>query len=128
MASPTTPSKQGSSGASATSVNSASAAAAIAVVSGAEKTSSLRKTLDHRRQLVMQLFQDNGLFPSNQERHSVSHSDLAYLLLHFSLIVCVKVDFKKSSMKYSYLSINIPTLKFSQRTRNQRAGNNLLNI
>ena len=65
LASPTTPSKQGSSsGASANSLNSAGAATTVSV----EKTSSLRKTLDHRRQLVMQLFQDNGLFPSNQER------------------------------------------------------------
>ena len=29
-------------------------------------TSSLRKTLDHRRHLVMMLFQENGLFPTNQ--------------------------------------------------------------
>jgi hypothetical protein len=28
--------------------------------------SNLRQTLDHRRQLVMLLFQDQGLFPSNQ--------------------------------------------------------------
>ena len=30
------------------------------------RPSSLKRTLDHRRQLVMQLFQDHGLFPSNQ--------------------------------------------------------------
>uniref|UniRef100_A0A0K2TK88 Capicua transcriptional repressor [Xenopus (Silurana) tropicalis] n=2 Tax=Lepeophtheirus salmonis TaxID=72036 RepID=A0A0K2TK88_LEPSM len=30
------------------------------------KSSSLRKTLDTRRQLVMQLFQERGLFPSNE--------------------------------------------------------------
>ena len=47
-------------------MNSASVTVASSGVAGAEKTSSLRKTLDHRRQLVMQLFQDNGLFPSNQ--------------------------------------------------------------
>ena len=29
-------------------------------------TSNLRKTLDHRRSLVMQLFQEHGLFPTNQ--------------------------------------------------------------
>lgn len=28
-------------------------------------TSNLRKTLDHRRHLVMQLFQEHGLFPTN---------------------------------------------------------------
>lgn len=31
-----------------------------------ERPSSLKRTLDHRRQLVMQLFHDHGLFPSNQ--------------------------------------------------------------
>lgn len=30
------------------------------------RPSSLKRTLDHRRQLVMQLFQEHGLFPSNQ--------------------------------------------------------------
>ena len=49
----------------------------------AEKTSSLRKTLDHRRQLVMQLFQDNGLFPSNQES-AASVSQRTFLLFVFS--------------------------------------------
>ena len=29
-------------------------------------SSNLRKTLDHRRSLVMQLFQEHGLFPTNQ--------------------------------------------------------------
>ena len=48
-------------------MNSATAAVAVSGAAVAEKTASLRKTLDHRRQLVMQLFQDNGLFPSNQE-------------------------------------------------------------
>ena len=84
LASPTTPSKQGSSsGASANSLNSGGAAAAVAV----EKTSSLRKTLDHRRQLVMQLFQDNGLFPSNQERTRQSvkkHFSMQVLFIHSS--------------------------------------------
>ena len=88
LASPTTPSKQGSSGASATSVNSATAAVAVSGAAVAEKTSSLRKTLDHRRQLVMQLFQDNGLFPSNQESTtSVSQSGLRgnfFILLKFN--------------------------------------------
>ncbi|TRY76320.1 hypothetical protein TCAL_12026 [Tigriopus californicus] len=31
-----------------------------------DRPSSLKRTLDHRRQLVMQLFHDHGLFPSNQ--------------------------------------------------------------
>ncbi len=33
---------------------------------GGARPSSLRRTLDHRRHLVMQLFQEHGLFPSNQ--------------------------------------------------------------
>jgi hypothetical protein len=33
-------------------------------------TSNLRKTLDHRRSLVMQLFQEHGLFPTNQATSS----------------------------------------------------------
>jgi hypothetical protein len=33
-------------------------------------TSNLRKTLDHRRHLVMMLFQENGLFPTNQSTSS----------------------------------------------------------
>lgn len=49
----------GASSAAATSPGTPSTA-------GSSKPSSLRRTLDHRRQLVMQLFQDHGLFPSNQ--------------------------------------------------------------
>lgn len=35
-------------------------------IGGEGRSSSLRKTLDSRRQLVMELFQEEGLFPSNQ--------------------------------------------------------------
>jgi hypothetical protein len=40
--------------------------------------SNLRRTLDHRRQLVMQLFQDQGLFPSNQatSEFQLKHADV----------------------------------------------------
>ena len=44
---------------------SPSAAAAARDGNKTPQSSSLRKTLDTRRQLVMQLFQDHGLFPSN---------------------------------------------------------------
>ncbi len=45
---------------------------------GNGKPSSLRRTLDHRRHLVMQLFQDHGLFPSNQATSAFQskHQDL----------------------------------------------------
>ena len=36
------------------------------LVESPNMTSNLRKTLDHRRSLVMQLFQEHGLFPTNQ--------------------------------------------------------------
>lgn len=40
--------------------------------------SNLRRTLDHRRQLVMQLFHDQGLFPSNQatSEFQLKHADV----------------------------------------------------
>ncbi len=46
--------------------------------SSGARPSSLRRTLDHRRHLVMQLFQEHGLFPSNQATSAFQyrHQDL----------------------------------------------------
>ena len=45
---------------------------------GKSGPSNLRRTLDHRRQLVMQLFQERGLFPTNQatSEFQMKHSDV----------------------------------------------------
>ncbi len=60
-----------------------------------EKPSSLRKTLDHRRQLVMQLFQENGLFPSNQATSTFQfkHSDA------FPTKVCLQLKIREVRQK-----------------------------
>ena len=57
-------------------------------------TSSLRKTLDHRRHLVMMLFQENGLFPTNQATSTFQGIIDFPLLLNFQQ----KIDTERGKM------------------------------
>ena len=58
-------------------------------------TSNLRKTLDHRRHLVMQLFQDQGLFPTNQATSSfqAKHSEI------FPTKLCLQLKIREVRQK-----------------------------
>ena len=58
-------------------------------------TSNLRKTLDHRRHLVMQLFQDQGLFPTNQATSSfqTKHSEI------FPTKLCLQLKIREVRQK-----------------------------
>ena len=58
-------------------------------------TSSLRKTLDHRRHLVMQLFQDHGLFPTNQATSSfqAKHAEI------FPTKLCLQLKIREVRQK-----------------------------
>ncbi len=76
--------------------DSLDAAAAVASPPVTPKSaSSLRKTLDHRRQLVMQLFQDHGLFPSNAATSSFQfrHADA------FPTKVCLQLKIREVRQK-----------------------------
>ena len=61
----------------------------------AKAASSLRKTLDTRRQLVMQLFQSHGLFPSNQDTSAFQsrHADA------FPTKVCLQLKIREVRQK-----------------------------
>ena len=58
-------------------------------------TSNLRKTLDHRRNLVIQLFQDHGLFPTNQATSSfqAKHSEV------FPTKLCLQLKIREVRQK-----------------------------
>jgi len=58
-------------------------------------TSSLRKTLDHRRHLVMMLFQEHGLFPTNQATSTfqAKHSDV------FPTKLCLQLKIREVRQK-----------------------------
>lgn len=58
-------------------------------------TSNLRKTLDHRRHLVMQLFQEHGLFPTNQATSSfqAKHSEV------FPTKICLQLKIREVRQK-----------------------------
>ena len=59
------------------------------------KSSSLRKTLDSRRQLVMELFQEEGLFPSNAStaQFQTKHSEV------FPSKVCLQLKIREVRQK-----------------------------
>ena len=59
------------------------------------KSSSLRKTLDSRRQLVMELFQEEGLFPSNSStaQFQSKHSEV------FPSKVCLQLKIREVRQK-----------------------------
>ena len=59
------------------------------------KASSLRKTLDSRRQLVIELFQEEGLFPSNQatSQFQTKHCEL------FPSKVCLQLKIREVRQK-----------------------------
>ena len=69
------------------------------------KSSSLRKTLDNRRQLVMELFQEEGLFPSNQAtaQFQTKHSQL------FPNKVCLQLKIREVRQKMMAGSSNCST-------------------
>jgi len=58
-------------------------------------TSNLRKTLDHRRNLVMQLFQEKGLFPTNQATSTfqAKHSEI------FPTKLCLQLKIREVRQK-----------------------------
>ena len=58
-------------------------------------TSNLRKTLDHRRHLVMQLFQEQGLFPTNQATSSfqAKHAEI------FPTKLCLQLKIREVRQK-----------------------------
>jgi len=64
-------------------------------ISSDAKPASLRRTLDSRRQLVMELFQDEGLFPSNQATASfqTKHADV------FPNKVCLQLKIREVRQK-----------------------------
>lgn len=74
------------------------------------KPSSLRKTLDTRRQLVMQLFQDHGLFPSNVATSSFQfkHVDA------FPTKVCLQLKIREVRQKMMARS-NSPTMSTGKK-------------
>ena len=59
------------------------------------KPNTLRRTLDSRRQLVMELFQEQGLFPSNQSTalFQHKHSDI------FPNKVCLQLKIREVRQK-----------------------------
>ena len=58
-------------------------------------TSNLRKTLDHRRHLVTQLFQEQGLFPTNQATSTfqAKHSEI------FPTKLCLQLKIREVRQK-----------------------------
>lgn len=75
------------------------------------RTSSLRKTLDHRRQLVMQLFQEHGVYPSNQATSAFQyrHSEA------FPSKVCLQLKIREVRQKMMARS-NSPTATSASST------------
>lgn len=66
---------------------------------------SLRKTLDSRRQLVMELFQEEGLFPSNTAtaQFQTKHSEV------FPSKVCLQLKIREVRQKMMASSCHTPT-------------------
>lgn len=70
----------------------------------AESPSSLRRTLDHRRQLVMELFQEQGLFPTSQATSS-------FQAKHVSLFpnkVCLQLKIREVRQKLMAMPASPP--------------------
>jgi len=64
-------------------------------INSESKPASLRRTLDSRRQLVMELFHEEGLFPSNQATASfqTKHADV------FPSKVCLQLKIREVRQK-----------------------------
>ena len=73
----------------------------------AERSASLRKTLDSRRQLVMELFHEEGLFPSNQATASFQTKHVEV----FPNKVCLQLKIRevRQKMMASSNSCSTPT-------------------
>ena len=82
------------------------------------KSSSLRKTLDSRRQLVMELFQEEGLFPSNvaTAQFQSKHCEV------FPSKVCLQLKIREVRQKMMASSCSTPTQALAplQNTENIR--------
>jgi hypothetical protein len=83
----------------------------------ADRSASLRKTLDSRRQLVMELFHEEGLFPSNQATASFQTKHVEV----FPNKVCLQLKIRevRQKMMASSNSCSTPTTNIATGSKQQ---------